>query len=151
MPDSAVIVLATAGILILVWLSKMSRELRPKQPPPAFVSSILNGRVVIEGGAAKIRPALESSPYSSTLVVDPPGFLAVQFNDEGSRLENAQLHELLSWLKDQGVAFSVDRGWGPAEVMEGLFVHGRIKGRFKTIYWTGPGKWHVSDTYPGAP
>jgi hypothetical protein len=35
-------------------------------------------------------------------------------------------------------------------VMEHWRSHGRIRGRFRTIYWTGPGKWHVSDVYPRA-
>ncbi|HEX9869325.1 MAG TPA: hypothetical protein VGC99_12165 [Candidatus Tectomicrobia bacterium] len=148
--DFAVAVIALAGVLTLVWLVKIGQEIRPKEPPPAYVSSIFKGRVEIDRDKGQIRSLLENSPFSDRLIVDPPGYLAVEFRDEGPHLENAELHELLSWLKGQGLPFSVDKGWGPAEVMEDLWVHGRIKGRFKAIYWTNPNEWHVSETYPGA-
>ena len=146
-----VALIALVGVLLLLAMIKMGRDVKPKEPPPTHVSSIFNGRVEIERDTGEIRSLLESSRFSDSMIIDPPGYLAVQYRDEGSHLENKELHELLTWLKSQGLPFSVGKGWGPAEVMEDLWSHGQIRGRFKTIYWTAPSEWHVSDVYPGAP
>ena len=143
-------IIALAAVLTLLALIKMGRKITPKHPPPTYVSSILTGRVEIDRDTGQIRALLEASPYSDRMILEPPGYLAVRFRDEGPVLENEDLHELLSWLRSHGLPFSVGKGWGPAEVMHHLWSHGRIRGRFSTIYWTAPGEWHVSDVYPGA-
>ena len=142
-------IVALLGLLAVVAMIRVARQTAPKGPPPTYVSDIQTGRIVIEPDYGSIRASLETSPLSDRLIVEPPGYLAVRFRDEGPVLENEDLHEVLSWLNIHGVPFSVGKGLGPAEVMHYLWEHGRIRGRFKTIYWTGPGRWHVSYRYPG--
>jgi hypothetical protein len=143
-------ILVLLGLLALVAGMKAARQGMPTGPPPTFVASIQTGHVVIERDNGIIRASLETSPFSDRLLVEPPGYLAVRFRDEGTPLENEDLLGILNWLKTHEVPFSVGKDWGPAEIMQHLWEHGRIRGRFKTIYWTGPGQWHVSDRYPGA-
>ena len=143
-------IVALIGVLALVAAILKIQAARPRRPPPPFVADIQEGRVVIERDTGRIKALLESSPFSHGLITDPPGYLAVRFRDEGPQLQNDELNELLIWLNNQQLPFSVGKGWGPAEVIHDLWSHGRIRGRFKTIYWTAPGKWHISDIYPDA-
>jgi len=148
--DYSLVLIALVGLLAVLVIAKIARETSPTLPPPTHVSNIFDGRVEIERDTGRIRTLLESSPLSHNIILEPPGYLGVSFRDQGPLIDNEELCQLLGWLRNQGLPFSVGKGWGPAEVMHDLWSHGRVRGAFKTIYWTGPGKWHISDRYPGA-
>jgi len=146
--DHVVGIIALTGVLAVIALLLKNREIRPKEPSPAYVARIFRSRVEIERDSEQLKSFLESSPFSDNMIMDPPGYLVVRFRDEGPQLENKDLHELLNWLNSQGLPFSIGKGWGPSEVMAELRSRGYINTPYKTIYWTGPGDWHISDVYP---
>jgi hypothetical protein len=149
-PTLALGLVVLIAVLAIVAIATNRWAMWPRTSPPPYVADIQSGRVVIDNDSGQIKALLERSPYSEKVIDEPAGYLAVRFSDEGPDLDNPQLLQLLIWLNSQNIPFSVGKGWGPAEVMAHLRVNGRITGRFKTIYWTSPGKWHISDTYPDA-
>lgn len=51
--------------------------------------------------------------------------------------------DVLSKLRDAGIAFSRGKEWCPAEVFEWLRDQGLTRGPFQSISWRGPRQWVV--------
>jgi hypothetical protein len=107
--------------------------------PPAYVSQILPGRIILEGDVRAVRdhPAITELRWSLFEWELP--FCELP----GSHLENDFLRRALLSLAEAGVCFLDDprQGWSPADVMREIGV-GR---RFRTISWRGPGEWFTTE------
>jgi len=53
--------------------------------------------------------------------------------------DEKRLASILVSLRDSGVPFSSGRQWPPSDVFEDLREKGLVAGKYKKIFWHGPG------------
>jgi len=74
------------------------------------------------------------------------GFSGVAFDSSvTSHFDNIDLIERLMELNQGGALFGEDykQAYSPADFMKELQERGILREDFQSIYWTGPGKWHI--------
>lgn len=106
---------------------------RPRQP---LVSKADGSRIVVE---------VYGTPYDA--VLHGLGFTLRSTSPsrifEMSVASDKEKADVLSKLRDAGIAFSRGKEWCPAEVFEWLRDQGSTRGPFQSISWCGPGQWVV--------
>ena len=114
--------------------------MRNPQPlfPQTYVSLILNAKIRIERVASDIEGELTKLGDQS--VIEGGEIWTVPYHGD------EHLAKLLDQLNRLGVLF-VDHpaGWPPAAIFRDLRKRGLLRGSFKTVSWTGPGKWFTRD------
>ena len=96
------------------------------EKPPAYVSDIRDGEVLIGGSIAN----LSKYKYSKK----------IKFNKSGLMTNNRELINILLRLNDEGLAFSYDykSAFSPSDFMKELQDLGELKKSFKEISWKNP-------------
>lgn len=106
--------------------------------PQNFVSLILDEEVQIEHVTADIEGELSTLGGHSVIEGGEIWIIPCQGDEH--------LAKLLDHLNRLGALF-VDQpaGWPPAAIFRDLRKRGLLRGSFKTVSWTGPGKWFTRD------
>jgi hypothetical protein len=109
--------------------------------PPPYVSIFQAGWIRVEGD-------LSSNPsLMERLVRIPFGFRGIRFDEHGVYTENISLIQAMLDLNDLGVAFGEDykQCCDPYGFMKDLQKNHILKKSFSSIYWKGPGDWHLRE------
>jgi hypothetical protein len=103
------------------------------RPPPAYVRAA-DGDVITIVGAGLVPAQLGFAASAA----DPDSYQRRVVDDREKAL-------VFAALRDAGVCFARGREWSPAEVFEWLRVRGMLSGQFRSISWSGPGKFQLWD------
>jgi hypothetical protein len=114
---------------------------------PAYISMVHENYVSLKGNTLNIENIISKSQYREKVLKDKDG-LKIHFIPSEVIFENNSLFELLQWLNSYGVLFSIDRGWGPSEIMQEFQDRGLLKESFEEIAWKGPGDWIINKRNP---
>ncbi len=114
---------------------------------PAYVAYVLDDHIRLDGDTSSILDAISKSKYVDRLFQDKYG-LNISFINTEKPLENKDLLELFQWLNEHEVLFSIDKGWGPSEIMQELQKRGILRDSFNEIAWKGPGLWFTTKRSP---
>jgi hypothetical protein len=118
-----------------------------KNIPPLYVSYIFKDYVRLEGDTSKILDLVSKTKYQDRVFHDQYG-VNIRFTPSNSISSKSDLLDLLQWLNKHNVLFSMDRGWGPSEIMQEFQERGFIKDTFVEIAWKGPGQWFITKRIP---
>jgi hypothetical protein len=102
------------------------------EKPPAYVSEIRDGEILIEG------PLADLSKFGLTR--------KIHFNSAEKLSKNRELITILTRLNNDGLAFSYDYkiGFSPSGLMKELQELGEIEKSFKEISWKDPNTWLIT-------
>ena len=118
--------------------------------PPAYVFTVLADRVLLSGELRDIFRMLKESRLRDRVSRETPSTLAVRFvGGSGEALENNDLHSLLKWFTEHGVAFAEDRDRdrSVAELARALQGKGSLPRRITSIEWLSPDEWKVREHF----
>lgn len=105
--------------------------------PPAFVSHIGESRIRVRVGRTENRQRLAQLGF--VMDEEQPSELMIQMpNREG-------VIQMISTLRDLGFAFSVGKGWGPAEIVEFYREQNLLVGDYKKISWRNSDEWTITE------
>ncbi len=116
--------------------------------PPAYVFTVLVDRVLLSGELRNVFHMLKGSPLRERVSRETPSTLAVRFTPEdGDHLNNSDLHTLLRWLTEHGVAFASDRDQqrSVADFALELQRRGLLPRRITSIEWSSQDQWKVKE------
>ena len=107
--------------------------------PPPYISLVQGGWIRIEGNFNRIE-GLSDLAQSKLF-----GFSGLKYQERQSPFDNDDLIHKLIELNDLGVAFGEDykQACDPAGMMAELQKRALLRSPFTSIYWTGPGQWHL--------
>jgi hypothetical protein len=107
--------------------------------PPPYISLIQGGWIRIEGSLKAIQ-GLSDLAQSKLF-----GFSGLKYQERQSPFDNDDLISKLLELNTLGVAFGEDykQACDPAGMMAELQKRAILRSPFTSIYWTGPGQWHL--------
>ena len=118
--------------------------------PPAYVFTVLADRVLLSGELRNVFHMLKDSHLRARVSRETPSTLAVRFSpEEGGHFENSDLHGLLRWLTDHGVAFAADHNAerSVAELALSLQDRGVLPNRITSIEWSSQDQWKVREHF----
>lgn len=118
--------------------------------PPAYVFTVLADRVLLAGGLRDVFRMLKDSSLRDRVSRETASTLAVRYSGgPDGVLDNSDLHALLKWLTEHGVAFAEDGGQegSVAELGRALQTKGALPRRITSIEWLSPDEWKVREHY----
>jgi hypothetical protein len=116
--------------------------------PPAYILNVLTDRVLLSGELRNVFHMLKGSHLRDRVSRETPSTLAVRFAPEDAgHFENPDLHTLLRWLTEHGVAFASDRGQqrSVADFAFELQGRGLLPRRITSIEWSNQDQWTVKE------
>ncbi len=117
--------------------------------PPAYVFTVLADRVLLSGELRNVFHMLKDSHLRARVSRETPSTLAVRFSpEEGGHSENSDLHGLLRWLTEHGVAFAADHN-AERSLASPLSLQGRgvLPNRITSIEWSSQDQWKVREHF----
>lgn len=111
---------------------------------PAYLLAVEPDHLRLGGDTRQLRQALRDSPHESRVFRDSGMTLCLRFAPGANPLTDAELIDLLDWLRAQGVAFLEDmtRPYGPGELMRALRADGRV-GPFHSLLIRSADDWEL--------
>lgn len=116
--------------------------------PPAYVSAILQNRVLIAGNVSRVYPMLMQDGFRERVRRETPTSVAIHFSPTGGETNSdPAMHAVLRWLTDHGVAFAESREHAEsvADVARMLQQRRRLPRHIVTFEWTSQDTWRVQD------
>jgi hypothetical protein len=116
--------------------------------PPAYAFAVLADRVLLSGELRNVFHMLKDSRLRDRVGRESPSTLAIRFTAEPSgHLQNPDLHALLRWLTEHGVALAQDRNreQSVAELGRELQRLGLLPRRITTIEWSSQDEWKIGE------
>ncbi len=96
---------------------------------------------------------LKASRLRDRVSRETPSTLAVRYDHGGDGAhDNSDLHALLTWLTEHGVAFAEDRDLerSVAELGRALQQRGSLPRRITSIEWLSPDEWKIREHFSQA-
>jgi hypothetical protein len=116
--------------------------------PPAYAFAVLADRVLLSGELRDVFRMLKGSRLRDRISRETPSILAVRFSPESAgHLQSPDVHALLRWLTEHGVAFAEDRNReaSVAELGRELQSRGVLPRRITTIEWSSQDEWKIHE------
>lgn len=122
--------------------------------PPAYIFSIGDDRVRMSGDLNPVFHMLKECKYRDRVIRESPNVLAVKFAPlPHDLLANKDLHTVLTWLTNHGVAFSPDHSHDRSALDLGLELQNRglLPKRITIIDWASQDQWKVREVFAHNP
>jgi len=102
---------------------------------PSHIAEILGAVVLIRVRDNSTRRLVRN--LGGTRRLFPTRTWRINYEDE------KELVSILVSLRDGGVPFGSGRQWPPSDVFEDLREKGLVAGKYKKIFWHGPGQYEI--------
>lgn len=102
---------------------------------PSYVAVVLGEEVLVRVTDADARVVVRRIGARRSLF--PPRTWVIRYRGE------VELASILAALRDAGLPFGFGRQWPPCDVFEDLRERGLVSGKYKKVFWHGPGQYEV--------